>query len=490
MALKRTRTRGEASKIGRRHFIGGIGAAAFALGNQRMPAADRCDVIVMGAGLAGLNAALNLQQQGCKVTVLEASDHVGGRVQSREFAGYQHELGAGEIGVMYARVLDVVRQLNLELMPVPIGLRGYSYNIGGTMLHADDWEASAFNRTAGDERGILPSSLEGTIVRRLNPLKETDDWLQERHQSLDVPFDAYLRSHGVSDEAIRLIGQAYNGPGMNRTSTLAIFRNATRFDFGMRGFMAMKEAGIEVAPLRKIKGGNQRLPEAMAAALDTEVRLKQQVALVNQDASGVEVICLDGRRYRADFLVSAIPLTALKSINFAPALSPEKAAAAAQISYYQTSKFYLRATEPFWEVDGYEPTMWTDSPIERVFAVRDGENVHTLLAWINGQGAQRIDRLGESAGKQLVLDTMAKLRPASKGKLEVVGYHAWGRTPHIGGCGANYSAGQVRRFAQPLIEAEGRVHFAGEHTRRTEHGMEAAMASGERAAIEILSTAS
>jgi monoamine oxidase len=477
------------SGLNRRHFLGGLGASGlFLSGHRRLEAADTRNVIVLGAGLAGLNAALNLQQQGCKVTVLEAADQVGGRVQTRNFAGNRHELGAGEIGVMYARVLDMARQLDLDLVPTPPSLRGYSYNIGGKMLDADDWETSELNKTVGDERAVLPSGLEGSIVRRLNPLKETDDWLQESNQSLDVPFDSYLRSQGVSEEAIRLIGQAYNGPGMNRTSALAMFRNATRFDFGMRAFLTMQEAGIQVAPLRRIKGGNQRLPEAMAAALDHEVNFKQQAALVDQDANGVQVTCMDGSRYRADFLVSAIPLPALKSVNFMPALSVDKAAAAAQISYYQTTKFYLRPTQPFWENDGYEPTMWTDSAIERVFAAQDSnDNVHTLLVWINGQGAQRIDRLGEAAGKQFVLDTLAKLRPASKGKLEVVGYHAWGRTPHIGGCGANYSAGQIRRFSQPLVAAEGRIHFAGEHTRRTEHGMESAMASGERAAIEILS---
>ena len=170
---------------------------------------------------------------------------------------------------------------------------------------------------------------------------------------------------------------------------------------------------------------------------------------------------MDGSRYRGEFLVVAIPLLSLRWVNFQPALTPEKAAAASQITYYPTTKFYLRPTGPFWDEDGYEPTMWTDGPLERVFALQDQDNkVHTLLVWINGQGSTRIDQLGEEAGKQLVLDTMSELRPASRGKLEVVGYHSWGR-----------------------------IHFAGEHTRRYEFGMESAMASGERVTVEILDAA-
>ena len=475
----------------RRQLIGALGASSLVLrtaGNLR--AAETSDVIVLGAGLAGLNAALNLEEQGFKVTVLEASAQQGGRVQTRNFDGTQHELGASDIGVMYARVLDMMKRLNLELEPSAINVRPFSYNLGGKMIRAEDWESSELNKTAGDERAVPPAGLERYILQRFNPLTDLDDWLDSSNLALDVPFDSYLRSRGVSDEAIRLIGHTYNGNGMNRTSVLAMFRNTTRANFGMQSFTAMKAAGMDVAPLSQVKGGNQRLPDAMAAALQNEVHFNQPAALVEQDSSGVQVTCMDGRRYLADFLVVAIPLTALKSINFSPALSDDKAAAASQIGYYQTTKFYLRPTAPFWDDDGFEPTMWTDGPLERVFAAQDeDQNVHTLLVWINGQGSQRIDKLGEEVGKQLVLDTMASIRPASKGKLEIVGYHAWGRMPYIGGCGASYSAGQIQRFAHAVLEPEGRIYFAGEHTRRFEFGMESAMASGERVTVEILDAA-
>ena len=66
-------------------------------------------------------------------------------------------------------------------------------------------------------------------------------------------------------------------------------------------------------------------------------------------------------------------------------------------------------------------------------------------------------------------------------------YHSWGRTGFIGGCGHTYSAGQVERFAAALPEPDGRIHFAGEHTRQREMGMESAMASAERVVTEIVS---
>jgi monoamine oxidase len=68
----------------------------------------------------------------------------------------------------------------------------------------------------------------------------------------------------------------------------------------------------------------------------------------------------------------------------------------------------------------------------------------------------------------------------------VVGVHAWEQQPFIAGCRHTYRPGEVRLFAPDMIRPHWRLHFAGEHTRRTEIGMESAMESGERAALEIL----
>ncbi len=474
--------------LNRRAFLGGLGASAISLaGARRLRAAETGDVIVLGAGLAGLYSAMLLEELGFKVRLVEASDHVGGRVQTRNFGGTLHELGASDIGAMYARVLDMMRRLNLERVPSSISVRPFSYHVGGQLVSAEDWANAQVNRTVGDERAIAPARLESTLLNQHNPLKELDDWLSPDYASLDMPIGKFLRDKGTSEEAIRLLGHTYNGIGMNRTSALAQFRDTTRTQFGIRAFMAMKEQGQAVAPLSQVAGGIQRLPEAMAASLKTEIHFGKAAASIRQDAGGVELSCVDGTRYRGDFLVAAIPFTSLRNIEITPNLSPLKAAATAQLPYYAVTKFYLRPKTRFWEADGFEPTMWSDSQLERVFAMTDdtGE-VHTLLVWMTGQGSRRIDQFDTAAATRRVLDLIGEIRPASRGQLEVMGHHSWGHTPFIGGCGLSYSAGQVNRFAADLPNPEGRIHFAGEHTRRREPGMESAMASAERVMGEIL----
>lgn len=475
-------------RVNRRQVVAALGAGSFALGGSALlRAAEPADVIVLGAGLAGLNSALLLEEQGFRVILLEASDHVGGRVQTRNIGGTLHELGASDIGVMYARVLDMMQRLKLERVPSSIRIRPYSYHVGGKMVRAEDWESAGVNLTVGEERGVAPSDLQRYFLGQFNPLKELDDWLLPENQRFDVPIGRFLRERGVSDEVIRLFGHTYNGIGMNHTSALSLFRDTTRTQFGIQAFMAMQQAGQKVAPLSQIKGGNQRLPDTMAANLQTDIRFAKAAASIFHNSKGVEVTCVDGSRYRGAFLISAIPLLALRNIEITPNLSAEKSAAVSQIDYYAVTKFYLRPTAKFWELDEYEPTMWTDGTLERVFAGTDEtDEVHSMLVWLTGQGSQRIDQYSREEATRLILGRMAEIRPASKGKLEVMGYHSWGRTPFVGGCGHTFAAGQISRFAENLPSPEGRLHFAGEHTRRREFGMESAMASAERVIGEIL----
>ena len=86
----------------------------------------------------------------------------------------------------------------------------------------------------------------------------------------------------------------------------------------------------------------------------------------------------------------------------------------------------------------------------------------------------------------MVLADMARLRPASKGKLEIVEYKSWYRDPYSAGDSGNWKPGEVNALATHLGKAHGWLHFCGEHTAIANRGVEGAMESGERVAIEII----
>jgi monoamine oxidase len=85
-----------------------------------------------------------------------------------------------------------------------------------------------------------------------------------------------------------------------------------------------------------------------------------------------------------------------------------------------------------------------------------------------------------------VVADLERLRPAAKGQLEVLGYKSWYRDPFSSGDWAVYAPGQVTSFMTDIANPHGRLHFCGEHTAVANRGMEGAMESGERVALEAL----
>ena len=240
----------------------------------------------------------------------------------------------------------------------------------------------------------------------------------------------------------------------------------------------------------------QRLPEAMAAALNRAVITGKTVVGVEETADLVEVACSDDSRYRADALIATAPLPALRNIRIHPPLPPDQQAAINSIPYHAVTMSYFEVRRRFWEEDGLPPNIWGDAAAERFFAQRltaDGayspdNPITSFIAYSNGAMALRLDELGTEAGTRYLLEELARIRPAIKGALQPVTTVSWQRDSFAGGAYASWGPGQVTRFAHILAEPRGRLFFAGTHSAIANRGMEGALESGERAALEVLAT--
>ena len=168
-------------------------------------------------------------------------------------------------------------------------------------------------------------------------------------------------------------------------------------------------------------------------------------------------------------------------------MPPLQAEAIADAAYGGTTHFILEAKSPFWEIDGFGINVYSDGPLERVFAVpsKDG-TVRHLRVWVNGYAADRLDQIPAAELDAFVLRELARMRPASAGKVAVRAKFSWGAEPYTLGHKHVFLPGQVRRFAKVMGDPWQRLYFAGEHLRRAEFGLEAAAESADRAAVTIL----
>ncbi|WP_439486403.1 flavin monoamine oxidase family protein [Blastomonas fulva] len=478
----------------RRAFLSGAGAmfatSAVAKTAKGGGQPEKLDVIVVGAGLAGLNAAHVLESQGLKVAVVEANDRVGGRLRTGHAEGYTAELGGSEVGPLYGRVRNACTQFNVGLTEDGGKSTPFVLNIEGQMVLPKDWASSNANHTRGAEREILPFLIQNRLFFDWVPFEDPADWLEAKYHEHDMSAAAYMRARGVSEAAIRLADIDLNGPSVHSVSAMSIFRDLARLK--VEGFNDPTKPQYGAGNTSKrhyIVGGSDMLPKAMAAALKGRVMLKSPVSAIDQTADEVEVRLMGGERMRARFVVMAAPFSAVRYINFTPGLPIAQANAVQGAIYSATTQFHFRVLKPFWEADGLPPSIWSDRFFERAFVMDKGGAHGSLIVWMNGDGATRLDAMDLPTQRAFIMAELAAARPSTAGALEPLFEYSWEKNPFVGGNKHCFAAGQVKMFAKEMALPHGRVHFAGEHLRRMEPGMESAMETAEIAALEILERA-
>jgi monoamine oxidase len=456
----------------RRNALLGLGASAV---STPASASRRFDaqVIVLGAGAAGLEAALRLEAAGLDVQVIEASRRIGGRMNTLYDLPGQPNAGGVQIGASYKRLHARAAAVGVGLFPEPTTPRASMINIGGRMIAAREWGSASENSFPPAFKNSSPSAaLFAAAGGANNPLKTFDDWRGPLGIAADVSADAFLNRLGFDPAARALVDVGLNANQLSTYSIVNVMRTLTLFaaDRASGGTSSM------------VEGGSQRLPEAMAKALKKPVLMGRAVTQIATRPQSATVRLADGTRLRAGAVIAALPFPALRRISIRAPLSVETRDAIAALPYTQIKQVFIEPETRYWESDGLPIDMWTDSPLERVFSVRDraGADTGLICVWLNGTGAGRFDLATLGAN-------LAALRPASAGKFRLRYVQDWTQTNALaGGAYMHWAPGQIARWAGKMGAPAGRLFFAGEHLGLVHTGMEAAFESAERAVDALL----
>lgn len=442
------------------------------------------DVIVVGAGFAGLAAARSLSNAGYRVVVLEARDRVGGRTLTKTLGGDAGgtwvDLGGQWIGPTQSEIAALVKELGIDTFPT--------------------W-------TKGDNQVVVEGKAKryrGTIPK-LSPLSLLNvgyaQWKIER-MSKKVPLQEPWNAKNAHEWDARTLGDWLDAHIKTKTARdlldaglETVFAADAReisllhalFYIHSGGNLDMLLGTEGGAQATRIVGGMQPVATAMASTLD--VRLKCPVRRIEQ-VEDLVTVHYDGGEITAGYVVVAVPPKLAGEIVFEPEMPKDRRTLMRRMPMGAVVKCTAVYDRPFWRDDGLSGMVVSDvGPIHVMFdnSPPDGGK-GVLMGFAEAKNAKTLGALPESCRKDAAIACFVRyLGERAKSPLAYTD-HVWEHDEWSGGCyGAFMPPGVWTSLGATLREPHGRVHWAGTETATVWSGyIDGAISSGKRAANEIV----
>lgn len=444
------------------------------------------DIIILGAGYAGLAAVDALRRRGKHVTLVEARDRVGGRTRTDHVDdGLWLDIGGQWAGPGQERLYALARRFGKTVWPM--------HTEGRNVLHLD-----GNNRYY---RGLIPFNLGPVALLNLAWGFARLEWLAKRIP-LDAPWRAkqaatldqqtvgdWMRRNLKHHHAWRIMQVAIEAVFAAHPDDISLLHALFYLHSG--GGLENLTSSRGGAQQDRIDGGMQGLAQSWAEQLrhdGVDIQLDNPVRAVEQEAAGVNVHT-DGGLLRGKRIISTLPPTLTLDVDFRPALPDSRRRWCEGMQPGRVIKCFAIYPKPFWREQGLSGSAVGDkAPLHVSFdATPPGTHKGVLLGFIEGREASHWAEQDERDRRQATLSCFARFFGEQALAPEQYIDHVWAGEQWSKGCYAGVAGpGLTSRVGSSVRQVHKRVHWAGTETATHWNGyIEGAIRSGLRAAGEI-----
>jgi monoamine oxidase len=465
------------------------------MGDEQMPAEAathhvtdeprlEADVIVVGAGLAGLTATRELRAAGWTVRLLEARERVGGRLKGYSLGGGQvADLGGEYFGDKSTAIAETARS---------VGVTAFRTYDEGQRLTFVNGRRFAYTGLVPLRMGPATLADIGQAVLKIEHLARTvpphAPWTAPNARKLDSQtFWSWCRRNVATSTARAFLTMVTEAAYCAHPAELSLL-HVLYYANASGGFRYLLEVSRGIQRYR-FEGGAYSIPQKLAAQLPDEVRLGAVVRRIEQRPDSV-VISGPGFEAQGRWCVVAVPLTLAGRITYAPALPGYRDQLTQRMPAGAAMKCLAIYDEPFWRADGLSGQVTSSSgPFRVAFDTSPPDGTPGVMsAFVTGTAARAMTLLSPAERRTAVLEGLTRaLGPRAAKPADFVEQN-WLDEEFTRGCYHGFGPPGVYTSYGPALRAPiGRIHWAGTETGVHQMGsMGGAIDSGQRVARELL----